>query len=103
MIMKTVQRGSNKIDHVEYGDNVMYFYSSKNRHGNTITEVISRRIISRIMKHHTDDEYNVLLETVIKSAREALTGRSSTQSKNRSSCRSCPNNGACKGLRSCVE
>ena len=103
MIMKTLQRGSNKIVHVEYGDNVIYFHSSKNRHGSTVTEVISRRITSRIMKHHTDDEYNILLETVIKSARDALTGTPSINEKRRPSCGPCLNNGACKGFRSCIE
>lgn len=68
MIMKTVQKGQNKIDHVEYGDNVVYFYSSKGRHGRTRTEVISRRITGRIMKNFTDEEYNTLLETVSRAA-----------------------------------
>lgn len=71
MIMKTVQKGTDKIEHVEYGDNAIYFYSSKNRHGRTKTEMISRRIIGRIMKNHTDEEYNTLLETVIESSRDA--------------------------------
>lgn len=64
MITKTVQKGTDKIDHVEYGDNQLYFYSFKNTQGSTKTEVISKRIVSRIMKNHTDDEYNTLLEIV---------------------------------------
>lgn len=67
MIMKTVQKGPNKIDHVEYGDNVIYFYSRKNRHGHIKTVRISKRITGRIMKDYTDEEYNTLLETVVKS------------------------------------
>ncbi len=101
MIMKTVQKGSDKIDHVEYGDNVIYFYSSKNRHGRTITDMISKRITGRIMKHHTDEEYNTLLETVAKSAREVLTGPPLNQREKNLSCRTCPDNGTCKGIRSC--
>ena len=72
MIIKTVQRGTDKIEHVEYGDNVIYFYSSKNRNGLTRTVKISRRITSRIMKDYTDEEYNALLETVIRSTRDVL-------------------------------
>ena len=68
MIVKSIQKGTDKIDHVEYGDNVIYFYSSRNRYGRTRTETISKRIIGRIMKDHTDEEYNTLLETVIKSS-----------------------------------
>jgi len=64
MIMKTVQKGTNKIEHVEYGDNVIYFYSSKNRNGSIKTEAISRRTTGRIMKDYTDEEYSTLLETV---------------------------------------
>ena len=78
MIIKTVQKGTDKIEHVEYGDNVVYFFSSKNRQGRTRTEKISKRIISRIMKNYTDDEYNTLLETVIKSGRSAASVAIST-------------------------
>jgi hemerythrin-like domain-containing protein len=78
MIMKTVQKGTDKIEHVEYGDNVIYFFSSRNRQGRTRTEMISKRITSRIMRNYTDEEYNTLLETVVKSARKAVSGASST-------------------------
>ena len=102
MIMKTVQKGSNKIDHVEYGDNVLYFYSSKSRHGRIRTEVISRRITDRIMQEYTEEEYYTLLETVVKSARDAVSETSLTHNKEKRSCRSCFNNGSCKGMRSCA-
>lgn len=102
MIMKTVQKGTDKIDHVEYGNNVIFFYSSKSRHGRTKTEMISRRITGRIMKDHTDKEYNTLLETVIKSARAAVNGTSLRHNKGRRSCGSCHYNGVCKGVRSCI-
>ena len=102
MIMKTVQNGVDQIDHVEYGNNVVYFYSSRNRQGRTKTEMISRRITSRIMKNYTDDEYNTLLETVIKTARNAVSDTPSNKKKKRS-CRSCHHNGTCKGVRSCTE
>jgi len=102
MIMKSIQKGTDKIDHVEYGDNVIYFYSSKNRQGFTRTEMISKRIISRIMKEHTDEEYNTLLETVIKSARKALDRNALTYKKSMPSCMNCPKNGSCRGLQSCM-
>ena len=101
MIMKTVQKGSNKIDHVEYGDNIIYFYSTKSRHGRIRTEVISRRITDRIMQEYTEEEYNTLLETVIKSGRDAVSETLLTHNREKRSCRSCFNNGACKGVRSC--
>ena len=97
--MKTVEKGTNKIDHVEYGDNVVYFYSSKKSNGPTKTEVISRRITGRIMKEYTDEEYNTLLETVIKSSRKIL-NRTSNNSKGRRSCKSCNNKNRCKGMSS---
>ena len=101
MIVKTVQKGSNKIDHVEYGDNVIYFYSTKSRHGRIRTEVISRRITDRIMQEYTEEEYNTLLETVIRSGRDAINEALFTHNKKNHSCRSCLNNGTCKGVRSC--
>jgi hypothetical protein len=102
MIMKTVQKGSSKIDHVEYGDNILYFYSSKSRYGHIRTEVISRRITDRIMQEYTDEEYNTLLETVIKSGRGAVSNTPLIHNKKKRSCRSCKNNGTCKGVRSCI-
>ena len=68
MIMKTVQKGTDKIDHVEYGDKAIYFYTSKNINGRTKTEIISKRITCRIMKNYTDEEYNTLLEIMSQSA-----------------------------------
>ena len=67
MIIKTVQKGFDKIEHVEYGDKVKYFYSAKNRNGRSKTEEISKRITARIIKDHTDEEYHTLLETVSES------------------------------------
>ena len=99
MIMKTVQKGTDKIEHVEYGDNVIFFHSFRNKHGRTKTETISRRIIGRTMREHTDEEYNTLLETVIKSARDVVIRKSSDKKK--ASCRSCRKNGVCKGIPSC--
>ena len=101
MIMKTVQKGSNKIDHVEYGDNVIYFYSTKSRHGRIRTEVISRRITDRIMQEYTEEEYNTLLETVIESGRNPVNETLFTHNNKKLSCRSCTNNGTCKSVSSC--
>ena len=103
MIIKTVQKGTCKIDHVEYGDNVIYLYSSRNRQGFTITEEISRRITDRIMHDYTDEEYNRLLETVIRSARNAVNRTPVFSNKEKRSCRSCRNNEVCEGTRSCSE
>lgn len=102
MIVKTVQKGPDKIDHVEYGDNIIYFYSTKNRYGRTKTVMISRRITDRIMKDYIDEEYNTLLETVIKTARESVARTALNTENKKPSCRSCRNNGACKGVRNCV-
>ena len=102
MIMKTIRKGTDKIDHVEYGDNVIYFYSSKSRNGRTRTEMISKRIIGRIMKNHTEEEYNTLLETVVKSARGVVSRASLIHKKNDTSCSTCPDNGACEEESSCT-
>ena len=102
MIMKTVKKGTDKIDHVEYGNNVIYFYSYRNRRGHTRTEMISRRITDRIMKDYTDEEYNTLLETVIKSARDAVNSKPYENRKKSPSCGSCHKNGSCKGAHLCT-
>ena len=101
MIMKTVQKGPDKIDHVEYGDNVIFFYSRKNRHGRIKTVKISKRVTSKIMKDYTDEEYNALLETVIDSTRDAMSMKSVRHNKEKHSCRTCKKNGECKVDRLC--
>ncbi len=101
MIMKTVEKGANKIEHVEYGDNAIYFYSSKDTMGFTRTEEISRRITGRIMRDFTDEEYNKLLETVIKSARKASGRKSSLHDNSKHSCISCFKKDTCKKAAAC--